>query len=390
MILNPFFIFSFVWLLVLFLYSLGLSQVLTPLNQTTVLLVIGSIFSFFLGWFFVCVLYGKLYLRPEIDRNFYCYFFTSKNIVRRIIFIGYVWGFGALFEVFFFRGIPLLSLFGIGSELSYVDFGISGLHGALNSLYLVLVTFIFVRQLFVRSKLGMSILIFLMLWPILLMTRQLMFSVVVQMVFLYIFFKPLRFTSYLWLFLASFITVILFGYIGDLRSGGDAFLALASPSFDYPDSFPSGFMWVYIYLVSPLNNINYNILSIEPYYFPVNITLGIFPSLVRDYISSLFGIVDQIELVNSNLNVSSLFSKLLQDFGVFFTPFFIFIISVFSFYLMGNCRRKPGYFFALVIVLHGLLFSVFSDLLFHLVFIFEFLTVMFVFRVKRKLGSDYG
>lgn len=388
MIANPFFLFSCVWLAILFLYSLGLSQVLTPLHIETILLVGGSIIAFLIGWIFICALGRQIYIRPKVDLNFYVHFISGKKIVQRIKLAAFLWVLGSLFEMIYFGGVPLLSILGIGAELRYTEFGISGLHGLLNALYLILVLFFFTRWLLLQSKVSIFLLGCLLLWPILLMTRQLMLSAIVQIVLLYICFKPVRPAAYLWILLGGVISVILFGYIGDMRSGRESFLALVEPSFEYPDSWPSGFMWVYVYLVSPLNNINYNIMNVEPYYFPVNLVLGILPALVRDNVSSMFGVVDQIQLVNENLNVSSFYAKLLQDFGVFLTPIFLVIISIYANYLMANCYRKPSYLFALVVVLHGLVFSIFADLLFHLVFIFELLVFYIVFRGDGKSGSQ--
>lgn len=388
MITNPFILFSCVWLTVLFLYSLGLSQVLTPLHIETILLVCGSIIAFLAGWVFICALGRQIYIRPKVDLNFYAHFISGKKIVQRIKLTALLWALGSLFEVMYFGGVPFLSNLGVGAELRYTEFGISGLHGLLNALYLILVLFFYTRWLLLRSKMSGFFLVCLLLWPILLMTRQLMLSAIVQIVLLYICFKPVRPAVYFWILLGGIFTVILFGYIGDMRSGRESFLAVAEPSFEYPDSWPTGFMWVYVYLVSPLNNINYNIMNVEPYYFPVNLVLGVLPALVRDNVSSMFGVVDQIQLVNANLNVSSFYAKLLQDFGVFFSPIFLFIVSIFSNYLMANCYRKPGYLFALVVVLHGLVFSVFADLLFHLVFIFEILVFFIVFQVDGKSESQ--
>ena len=65
-----------------------------------------------------------------------------------------------------------------------------------------------------------------------------------------------------------------------MRSNRNAFISLAQPKFTYPDYLPSGFLWVYIYLVSPLNNVINN-LDYSPTYLPVNTVLPLFPSFIR-------------------------------------------------------------------------------------------------------------
>jgi oligosaccharide repeat unit polymerase len=173
--------------------------------------------------------------------------------------------------------------------------------------------------------------------------------------------------------------MLAFGYLGDVRSGRDRIIELASPTFEYPDWLPSAFIWIYIYFSSPLNNVNYNI-DISPNYLPLETAGSFIPSFARDDFLAALGGTTQWALVNQSFNVSSLLQGFVMDFGVGGAIVFTLICGV----LFSSIRRRsatsPSAFYATIVLLHGIALSFFTNLLFHLVFMFEIAAIAWVMR----------
>jgi oligosaccharide repeat unit polymerase len=176
--------------------------------------------------------------------------------------------------------------------------------------------------------------------------------------------------------------LLVFGYVGDARSGRDAIIYIAAPTFDYPDWLPSAFIWVYIYLASPINNVNHNI-DIAPNYFPLETAGTFIPSFARDDFLAAAGATQQWDLVSSDLNVSSLLQSFLTDFGVGGAIVFTLLCGVAFSWLRRRAANSAAAFFMVVVVLHGLALSFFANLLFHLVFVFEMVAIVWLLRRSR-------
>lgn len=115
------------------------------------------------------------------------------------------------------------------------------------------------------------------------------------------------------------LLILLFGYIGDLRSGADSFRVLAQPSANYPQWLPSGVLWVYIYLTTPIGNLVNTVDNVRPTWnalFP-NTTSLLFPSVLRRMIYGTDGASEAFsgELITDAFNVSTAYAGSAQDFG---------------------------------------------------------------------------
>jgi oligosaccharide repeat unit polymerase len=381
-LLNPAFMYAATWLFVLFIYSFRLSYLLDPIEPATVVLVLGTSVSFIAGWMLESLPYRGRLAASDISLDALGPVINSPRVGRRLKAIWIIFSLGISFEIAFFGGVPFLGLIGIGS-LAYGDFGIPGFHGVLNALFYTGCIVTFARILLGSSKRAWPLWIFSIAYPILMVSRQVLISVLVQYLFIYFSIRrpsPRILVRTGILFIA---TLLVFGYVGDARSGRDAIIYIAAPTFDYPDWLPSAFIWVYIYLASPLNNVNHNI-DIAPNYFPLETAGTFIPSFARDDFLAASGATQQWDLVATELNVSSLLQSFLTDFGVGGAIVFTLLCGVAFSRLRRRAATSAAAFFMVIVVLHGLALSFFTNLLFHLVFVFEMVAIAWVLRRSRR------
>jgi oligosaccharide repeat unit polymerase len=383
MLLNPALMYAATWMFVLLLYALRLSDLLDPLQPLTVLLVVGTSLSFILGWMIESVPnFGRL-ATAKINLNVLGAIINSAGVGRRLKAIWIIFGLGVFFEVVYFNGAPGLGLIGIGSQIAYTDFGIPGFHGLVNSLFYACCAVTFARRLLGASNKTLLLVMASIGYPILVMSRQVLISLLLQYLLIYFSIRrpsPRIFGRAAIVFIATFL---FFGYLGDIRSGRDHIINLAAPTFEYPDWLPSAFIWIYIYFSTPLNNVNYNI-DIAPNYFPLETAGSFIPSFARESFLNAVGASRQWNLVTQSFNVGSLLQSFLIDFGVSGAIIFTLLCGVAFSALRRRSATSPAAFFAVIVLLHGIALSFFANLLFHLVFIFEIVTITWLMGGRRR------
>jgi oligosaccharide repeat unit polymerase len=146
---------------------------------------------------------------------------------------------------------------------------------------------------------------------------------------------------------------------------------------------PSAFIWIYIYLCSPLSNVNNNI-DVTPTHFPLETAGSLVPSFARDAFKDALGGGRQWDLVNEALNANSLLQSLLLDFGVGGAIVFTLLCGMVFSRLLRRSEVSPAGFFALIIFLHGVALSFFANLLFQLVFMSEIAVSAWVLAKARR------
>lgn len=383
LLLNPAFMYAATWMLVLLLYSLELSELLGTLKTSTVVLVIGSSLAFIFGWTLESLLSNWRLAFLKLNLNVLRTIIGSIRVRQRLKTVWLTFGLGVFLEIVYFKGAPGLGLIGIGQDILYTDFGIPGLHGLLNSMFYACCAVQFARVLLDSSKSMLLLMVASFFYPILGMSRQVLISLLLQYLFIYF---SIRRPSPKVFFRAGLIFIfvlLVFGYLGDIRSGREHIISLAAPTFEYPEWLPSAFIWFYIYLSTPLNNVNFNI-DIKPNYMPIETAGTFIPSFARDAFLNAMGGTQNWELVTDSFNVSSLLQSLLTDFGVSGAIVFTLLCGIVFTRLMRRASTSPAAFFAIIVFLHGIALSFFANLLFHLVFMFEiFLTAWIVAQGRR-------
>jgi oligosaccharide repeat unit polymerase len=379
LLLNPAFLYAATWTFVLLLYSLRLSELLDPLRAPTVILVVGTSLTFIIGWALESLPnYGRL-ATAKLNLDTLGKAINSERVGKRLRLVWIAFVAGIAFETVFFGGIPLLGLIGIGAPISYKEFGIPGFHGLLHSFFYTGCAVTFARVLLGSSKRTGLLMAVSIGYPVLVISRQIMISLILQYLLIYF---SIRRPSPRLMFRAVVllgVVLLIFGYLGDARSGRDSIIQLAAPTFDYPDWLPSAFIWVYIYFATPLNNVNFNI-DISPNYFPLETAGSFIPSFAREEFRSSLGGTTQWDLVSDSFNVGSLLQSLLTDFGVYGAAVFTLLCGIVFSWLRRRAISSPSAFFAVIVVLHGIALSFFANLLFHLVFVFQIVTTSWVLR----------
>ena len=384
MLLNPAILYAVTWGGVLLLYSLRLSGLLEPLKSSTVLLVVGTAAAFLFGWLLESVTKRGRLATWKLDVDRLGQAVSSEGVARSIKAIWIVFALGIGFEIAYFRAIPLFGLIGIGPKIDYAEFGIHGLHGFINAMFFAACVLTFTRGLFLRNVSKSWLWILTFSYPVLLVTRQVLISLLLQYLLVYIGVRRPSPKVVLRVVFLGITALLVFGYLGDLRTGRDSILALGDPAFNYPDWLPSAFIWVYIYVCTPLNNVNNNI-DIVPTYFPLQTAGSMIPSFARDQFLGSFGNTRQWDLVAESLNANSLLQSLLSDFGLEGAAIFSLICGYLFSRLLRRSSGSPGAFFAVIVVMHGIALSFFANLLFQLVFIAEIGALLWAVAERRRV-----
>jgi oligosaccharide repeat unit polymerase len=314
-IFHPAVLFSAVWLGVCLLYSFHLSMLLL-FNSEEILGVMTYVATPF---FVVTALYFAFFHfsrfafgADDIEHTPNFQLLTSR--LRRWFTF---WIVMSCVEIVVSGGMPILWL-AQGSSKTYMDFGIPTVHGFMNSLLLSIALINAALYGVLKQKKFLFAPAFVVLWSILAVTRNMMIVIVLEVAILLLQLTKVRFATVLKVFGGGLLLILAFGYIGDFRTGGEAFRLLAQPTKNYPDWLPSGLLWGYIYLTTPLNNLVYTLQGTRPLYsllFP-NTLSSLLPTVLRMAVfrSDTAGLGTGV-LVTEAFNVSTAYAGPFQDFG---------------------------------------------------------------------------
>lgn len=183
----------------------------------------------------------------------------------------------------------------------------------------------------------------------------------------------------------------MFGYMGDIRSGSSAFRAVARPTSSYPDWLPSGVLWFYIYITSPLANLVNTSLSTRPTgdLFFSHTVLFMFPTPLRNAIYGGQFSEDQQsagDLITANLTVSSAYVGPYLDNGFVGIGCYSALLGILSAY----CWKKRKSFrneLRYAIIGQCLLFSIFWNFLFYNPLLGQVFWIYIIFT-KRKFSLN--
>jgi oligosaccharide repeat unit polymerase len=228
-----------------------------------------------------------------------------------------VWMVCSIAEIIASGGLPILWIL-TGNPKTYFDFGIPSIHGLLNSMLLAIaITRLAMALQFGRKK-DFIIPIWALLWATCLITRQVIIVLLLEIGIVYCFQRTLKAKRLISGVFGTGALIYIFGLLGDLRSGASNFLQLAQPTANFPAWLPSGFLWIYIYLTTPVNNLLYTIQTSHPAYDPrfTNTLSALLPTVLRKLVFSSASLdAANGELVTNAFNVSTAYAGPFQDFG---------------------------------------------------------------------------
>ncbi|MCJ3299767.1 hypothetical protein [Klebsiella pneumoniae] len=161
--------------------------------------------------------------------------------------------------------------------------------------------------------------------------------------------------------LSVLLVFLLFGYIGDIRTGRQLFIQLAHPSFEYPDWMPSGFMWAYIYIVTPIVNLT-NAIHMGQTDTNLNFLCSLLPKVARGALECVVTDEDAFARsyqISGAFNVGSGYIEIFLSQGILGMVVFSFIHGLISSYVFNRVKKKKSAI---------LLFSVISQINLLLIF----------------------
>ena len=185
-IANPLVLYTLVWVFVYYLYSIEFTNNIVGLNYKTNILIYNSILVFFIIYFFA--FFFRLFLFKKMPSNFSSIFNRNdKTRIRKfeitINKIFNIWLFFTIFEIFYFKGLPLISVVLLKqTDLNYKSFGIPSLHGLLNALYYTIVIGQLILYSLTKEKKFIKRISLLLLWPIFVMSRAVLLWVSVEII----------------------------------------------------------------------------------------------------------------------------------------------------------------------------------------------------------------
>jgi len=283
------------------------SEVLHFVGPLLAAAVAGSAFAYIIPCRFVMPVWWRL---ADSSR-------TVGLLDRRLKLWFTIWCVVTVVEIIYSRGIPIVWLF-IGSSKTYMDFGIPTVHGFMNSLLQAICLVRFGMGLRFRRKKDFLYAAWAVFWSMMVVTRQLMMVFLIEAVVVYCTYRLIRVKRVIGALLSVPCLVYVFGVVGDLRTGAEQFRALAQPTSAYPDWLPSGVLWFYMYLSTPINNLIFTFHTTQPLYdwrFP-NTLSELLPTVLRTMLFSANTLAaSNGDLITQAFNVSTAFAGPFEDFG---------------------------------------------------------------------------
>lgn len=253
--INPFFCYVFSFVVALLVYSLGWSELYPTLSLSLILFLFATLIIHFL--------FGKE------NQNSRIILFKSLPTSQRLpiiitLLIYVLW----TMEFFYEGGIPLLKII-LKQPYNYRLFGIPSLH-------VFAVTFssfytIYLFQLFLSHKSKTILLLYLinLFAALLIYSRAMLFFNLTSSLFIYlIFLKNIPIRKITYISLALIPLFFLFGLLGSLRVSREAhepynnenFMETGKATRGFRQSvIPKEYFWAYIYISSPIANLQQNV-----------------------------------------------------------------------------------------------------------------------------------
>jgi len=332
----PCFVYATSFALILILYQIGWSDLFPELNGfllyflfITILIALGLSF---IQLKTLRIPVNEVNLKPS---------FVKKSLL--FIFVGY------FLEFSYERSIPIVTTF-LNSSYSYQDFnGIPTFHVILSTFNIFFSILMFNFYLCNKKKKNLFFFILTLFPYILVMNRGAFMIVFSAMIFIFLMqLKKISIKTIIKPIVVLGLVLYLFGVVGNVRQeqskeDKEYLLRVGGATDTFIDSgIPGEFYWSYIYLISPIGNLQ-NIINEKKDQFLVNnigifITSQLFPDFLSKRLVALFGYTDMMEnsdgenyLVTPILNASTIYFPayfFLGSFGLIFMYLTMMISSI--------------------------------------------------------------
>jgi oligosaccharide repeat unit polymerase len=357
---NPALAFVAAWGFTLWLHSLRLTTQLVGINAATLILV-GANMATAVATYVPLALYfpARGPTTTSVERG-------DIDVLRRWTrVLGVVWFVGSLFEIAVSGGLPILWIF-VGDPRSYAEFGIPMFHGLMQALFMFVLTGVFLEGMLTGNRRCYVNVALLALWPVIQLSRGSMMWTVLELTAVWLVLRPVRFRQLMMAVVAALTVSFVFGLIGDIRSEYTSAVIMLAATERGKEVFgvaPSGFVWVYMYVTTPINNIVAGIERVVPTFVPVNTLSFLLPSTLR---GALFprdpGMHSPLGLVDEAFNTSTIYVGFLADWGYLGAIFGIAVMQAVAAYFHVVGRRGSLWaILAYASMFQAVVLSIFAD-----------------------------
>ncbi len=364
--LNPLIIYILIWTLVAFLIYLKLTVNLEDFSGDGALLIYMTLLTAIV--FMLCEKYFFRKNIPEQKINL----IKLKKLTDKIF---YIWILLILLYSILSGGIGVIWIVR-GIQVDYSDVQIPSLWGLNITLCYILgcaYLYLIIKNKECRSYSLKLKFILVLLFPILIFSRNVMLQLFLQLVCVGLLNSEVKLKkSFFIIFISILILIYFFGLVGDVRTVGGVENPFASYILEEYQSImnmlPSGFTWIYIYITANYNNVLFSIENHQPindlYPIFMNIVPGVLKELVFGEAITTNSVVSSV-VKDANLTVASFYAGPIIAYGFiggFISAIFIQLISLFWFRLALS--KNFGYQLCYSTIFACMLFSIFYDAFF--------------------------
>lgn len=336
-VFNPFFLYIYAFLFVLLLYSLHWS-ILQPRLSIELLL-------FLVSTFVISIILG-IHIQKCRSSYFSNPFGVNLNYKRRVKVLLFFY----LLEFAYVHKIPIISLF-ISSDRFEHFGGIPTFHVFLVTYTVFFSTFLFHRLICNFNRILLLYFLYIsLLPPILMVNRGMLFTIFFACLFVFLFsLKSLSVRKILYCIGGVSIALYLFTMIGSARINDNddsrIFTSFTQPSENFEAlNISNMFLWPYMYITSPLANLQTCIES----YTPENSFSGFFLNCIcPDFIAKRIDNEDEKELpqISPVFNVSTMYSGVYAKMGFLgmYMLYFVQTLYLYVIFLFSRPTNNPYY-----------------------------------------------
>lgn len=389
---NPVTIYNAIWLVIVLLYQLRLSNLQAEIDNETYWLLVIKSFAFTVAFLMFYALKFTIKTKKKLESARKKFSVFSVLDYRKILVPMFlVWCAVEIFETIYSGGLPIIWKL-MGDSRTYFDYGVSSLHGLMNALGLVIITMATLAFLKEKGRKNRAIfggmIALCLAFYLCLITRQVLISAVIQMIVVFILSKrKINYRKLVTILLATaLVGIIAFGIIGNLRTGYDGFLNVAGITTSIPPMF-IGFYWVYMYLTMSIANINNAVvLGINHYGGLYQAARVFLPTVLSRAIFAGGAVVMPNYLVTNSFNVSGYFIDFYTGMGV---PGVILIAALYGLlggiiYRLLQQERTEKRVLLYAVYLQIIILSFFFNHLFYLPSGFQLILILVVYYVLEK------
>ena len=370
-------------------YTLKWSDFISGLSNTLILFILAtSVMSLLIG-----LLLKKHIVKSNTKVE------PNLKMIRSFFIFSFIF---IVIECLAARNIPLLSSFD-GEGYSYKDFGLPIIHVLLVNFvsFASIYSFHCYRSITSNNKERKKIMKYIMLFFsifILILNRGALINCFIAFVIIYLVTSTEFKKSLIKTILSGFAVLFIFGILGNLRTdtktAKNIILEIGQATDEFRDShIPDSFFWGYLYIASPITNLQYNISQIEnsdldKASFLDFFILEICPEIISKRVSEHFGITRPInKLKKENFNVSTVYSTsytLLGWFGMVLMYIFTIIFIIINIILVK--KTNPFYITQVAMLCSIIILNIFDNMFIEMGSV-PMLIFPIIFNFKYRLGS---